>query len=230
MKILTIDTSAIVASAAIVTEERLAAEIIINQQKKHSEKLMPAIDHLLNDAEMTLGEMDAFGVVTGPGSFTGLRIGIATIKGFAQVYNKPVIGVSSLESLAMNLACSEGIICPLLDAQRAQTYTALFTMTGGKLERLTEDKVIAIEELIEILKDSSDGKVYLVGDGVPKFGETITEQIPAVVKVPRHLSMNRASSAGMIALQKLDDNEVCDYKTIAPYYLRPSYAEENKRK
>lgn len=224
-----IDSSSIVATAAVVSEEKLLAEIIVNHQKKHAEKLMPAIDHLLGDAGLTIAEMDAFGIVVGPGSFTGLRIGLATIKGLAQALDKPVAGVSTLEALAYNLACSKGIVCPILDAQRNQTYGALFAAEGdGKIERLTEDRAMDIDELIAELRNFDDSPIYLLGDGVPRFGETLTEALSDVRRVPVHLNMNRASSAGVCALAKLEAGEAVDYKTIEPLYIRPSYAEENK--
>lgn len=229
MNLLMIDSSSIVATAAVVSEEKLVAEIIVNHQKKHAEKLMPAIDHLLDDAGLTIAEMDAFGIVVGPGSFTGLRIGLATIKGFAQALNKPVVGVSTLEALAYNLACSNGVVCPILDAQRNQTYGALFAAEGdGKIERLTEDRAMDIDELIAELKNFDDAPVYLLGDGVPRFGEALSTALSDVRQVPVHLNMNRASSAGVCALAKLEAGEAVNYKIIEPLYIRPSYAEENK--
>lgn len=230
MKILSVDTSAIVASAAVVDENKLISETIVNYQKKHSEKLMPAIDHMLKDAGLTIKEMDAFAIVNGPGSFTGLRIGMATVKGFAQALDRPVIPVSTLEALAFNLPYADGIICPILDAQRSQVYTALFrTDQKGSLIPVMEDAVMDTDALIHTLKQYDDQPVYLLGDGVVRFYDVIREAIPSVVKVKNHLAMNRASSAGMLAVERALRGETEDYRTVDLSYIRPSYAEEHQR-
>ena len=174
MKVLTVDTATIVATAAVVDENKLICETIVNFQKKHSEKLMPAIDHMLKDAGLTIQDMDAFGIVNGPGSFTGLRIGMATVKGFAQALDKPVIPISTLEALAYNLPYADGVVCPILDAQRSQVYTGLFRFNEeeGMVAEL-EDSVMDIVALIGILQNYTDGPIYLLGDGVPRFYETM---------------------------------------------------------
>lgn len=230
MKVLTVDTATIVATAAVVDENKLICETIVNFQKKHSEKLMPAIDHMLKDAGLTIQDMDAFGIVNGPGSFTGLRIGMATVKGFAQALDKPVIPVSTLEALAYNLPYADGVVCPILDAQRSQVYTALFRFNEeeGMVAEL-EDSVMDVEELIGILENYSDGPIYLLGDGVPRFYETIVEALPGIIKVKPHLSMNRASSAGTLAVERALKKQWQDYKSVEPVYIRPSYAEEQKK-
>ena len=229
MKILAVDTSTIVATAAVVSEEKLICETIVNYKKKHSEKLLPAIDHMLADAGLTIAEMDGFAIVAGPGSFTGLRIGMATVKGFAQALDKPVVPVSTLEALAYNLPYASGVVCPILDAQRAQVYTGIYRFDAqGKMTQDLPDSVMEVEELIGILENYADDVIYLLGDGVPRFYNTIAEKIP-VIKVLPHLSMNRASSAGMLAVQKALAGETVDYKTVAPVYIRPSYAEERKK-
>ena len=230
MKVLTVDTATIVATAAVVDENKLICETIVNFQKKHSEKLMPAIDHMLKDAGLTIQDMDAFGIVNGPGSFTGLRIGMATVKGFAQALDKPVIPVSTLEALAYNLPYADGVVCPILDAQRSQVYTALFRFNEeeGMVAEL-EDSVMDVEELIGILENYSDGPIYLLGDGVPRFYETIVEALPGIIKVKPHLSMNRASSAGTLAVERALKKQWQDCKSVEPVYIRPSYAEEQKK-
>ncbi|MDD3995905.1 MAG: tRNA (adenosine(37)-N6)-threonylcarbamoyltransferase complex dimerization subunit type 1 TsaB [Bacilli bacterium] len=229
MRLLMVDTATIVASAAVIEEEKLVGEVIINHQKKHSEKLLPAIDHLFTDAGLDVSEMDAFGIVCGPGSFTGLRIGMATVKGFAQALNKPVVGVSTLEALAYNLPYAQGIICPILDAQRDQVYTGVYQFINGCFETLLPDTVLSIDALIRHLSEITDGPIHVLGDGVPKYFETISEELDAF-KAPPHIRMNRASSAAWLALRKLQKGQVQDYKTIEPMYIRPSYAEEQKKK
>lgn len=228
MNILTVDTSTIVASVAILNEEKLVGEMIVNHQKKHSEKLMVSIDHLLKDGGLSIREIDVFGVVAGPGSFTGLRIGMATIKGFAQALNKPVVGVSTLEALAMNIPFADGIICPVLDAQRNQTYTGAFHFEDGCLVRDLADSVLEIDALIDFLK-KKDEPIYFLGDGLPRFSETLLSACPKGVRVPNYLSMNRASSAAALVLERALKGEVSHYRDIEPVYIRPSYAEEHKQ-
>ena len=230
MKVLTVDRATIVSTAAVVDENKLICETIVNFQKKHSEKLMPAIDHMLKDAGLTIQDMDAFGIVNGPGSFTGLRIGMATVKGFAQALDKPVIPISTLEALAYNLPYADGVVCPILDAQRSQVYTGLFRFNEeeGMVAEL-EDSVMDIEALIGILQNYADGPIYLLGDGVPRFYETMVEALPGIIKVKQHLFMNRASSAGTLAVERALKKQWQDYKSVEPVYIRPSYAEEQKK-
>jgi tRNA threonylcarbamoyladenosine biosynthesis protein TsaB len=207
MNTLTIDTSTIVASVAILNEEKLVGEMIINHQKKHSEKLMIAIDHLLTDGGLSIQDIDVFGIVSGPGSFTGLRIGMATVKGFAQALNKPVIGVSTLESLAMNIPFVDGFICPVLDAQRNQTYTGVFHFENGQLIRDMEDSVMEIEALATFLKTRNE-TIYFLGDGLPRFSQTLMDAL---------------------VLQRALKGETSHYREVEPFYIRPSYAEEHKK-
>jgi tRNA threonylcarbamoyladenosine biosynthesis protein TsaB len=228
MNILTVDTSTIVASVAILNEEKLVGEMIVNHQKKHSEKLMVSIDHLLKDGGLSIREIDVFGIVSGPGSFTGLRIGMATVKGFAQALNKPVVGVSSLEALAMNVPFAEGLVCPVLDAQRNQTYTGVFHFENGCLKRELEDSVLEIDTLIDFL-NNRDEQILFLGDGLPRFSETLMQACPRGICVPNYLSMNRASSAAAIVLERALKGDVCHYREVEPVYIRPSYAEEHKQ-
>ncbi len=227
MTILTIDTATIVASIAILNDEKLIGEMIINHKKKHSEKLMVAIDHLLKDGGLSIDDIDAFGIVAGPGSFTGLRIGMATVKGFAQALDKPVIAVSTLASLAMNIPFSENLICPILDAQRKQVYTALFHFEGEHLVRDLADSALEIEALIEIIKGQKK-LVYLLGDGLARFSKMILAACPNARMVPNYLNMNRASSAAALVLKKAERGDYEDYRQLQPVYIRPSYAEEKK--
>lgn len=228
MNTLTIDTSTIVASVAILNEEKLVGEMIINHQKKHSEKLMIAIDHLLSDGGLSIQDIDVFGIVSGPGSFTGLRIGMATVKGFAQALNKPVVGVSTLESLAMNIPFADGLICPVLDAQRNQTYTGVFQFKEGRLIRDMEDAVLEIDELITYLKTRNE-TISFLGDGLPRFAPTLLGACPNSRTVPNYLNMNRASSAAALVLEKALRGETSHYREVEPLYIRPSYAEEHKK-
>jgi len=221
-----IDTATIVATAAIMDEDKLVAESIVNYKKKHSEKLLPTIDHMLGDSGLTLREMDAFGVVAGPGSFTGLRIGMATAKGFAQALDKPMVTVSTLESLAANVACADGVICPMLDAQRSQVYTGVYRWAGDDLQAIQTETVLTIEELAKILNTLGDGPKYILGDALPKYYESLARMAGGTRRVAPYLAMDRASSAAQIAIKKLLVGQTVTYKDAALTYLRKSSAEE----
>ena len=227
MKLLMIDTSSVVATAAVIDEHSLIGEIIINHEKKHSEKLMTAVDHLLKDARLTIRDMDAFGIVQGPGSFTGLRIGMATVKGLAQALDKPVVGVSALASLAANIPYAGGIVCPILDAQRHRVYTGLFRNDPNNgQEQILPDSEMTIDALIETLSRYQDQPVIILGDAKDKFFDELKAQLPNCIAAADHLSMNRASSAAYLGMQKLLRGETETHLSIAPTYLRASYAEE----
>jgi tRNA threonylcarbamoyladenosine biosynthesis protein TsaB len=229
MKLLMIDTATNVASAAALTEEKLLVEIIINNQKKHSERLMPAVDHMLADAGLAIDQMDAFGIIKGPGSFTGLRIGMATVKGLAQALDKPVVPVSTLEALAMNLPYADGLICPILDARRHQVYTGVYAFEDGRLVNCLPDGAMAVDELAAWLADRQAGPVTFLGDGVPAYFETLAQQVSGARRVFPNASLNRASSGGALALQRALSGEVMDCRDVEPFYIRKSYADEAKK-
>jgi len=229
MKLLMIDTSSIVATAAVLKDSQLMCETIVNYKKKHSEKMMPAIDHMLKDAGLTIQEMDAFGIVIGPGSFTGIRIGLATVKGLAQALNKPVVAVNALEGLAYNLPYTEGLIYPILDAQRNEGYTAGFTFKNGQMHTVMQAAVLPIEEMITQLKATKADAIYLLGDGVDRFYDSLQAAGLPVKRVKAHLTMNRASSSGQLAMERLLAGKTTDFYQVEPLYLRKSYAEEHKK-
>lgn len=227
MRLLMLDTSTIVASAAILDENKLIGEIIINHEKKHAEKLMISIDHLLKDTNIGINEIDIFGIVQGPGSFTGLRIGMATIKGLAQVCNKPIVGISTLAALTANIPYSDGIICPVLDAQRNCIYSGLYSYSrNNQLITICQDAEMTIDTLIRTLSEYKDQKIYLLGDAQKKYVEKLAESLPKLILVPSYLSMNRASSAAFLAMEKYQTGQIDTYLSIEPVYLRQSYAEE----
>ncbi len=225
MKILAIDTSSLVASAAIMDDDKLLAEYIINHRKTHSEQLMPIIEELLENCGMDIGEIDAVGVASGPGSFTGLRIGGATAKGLAHALNKPVIGVPTLDGLAFNLPFCEGIICPIMDARRHQVYTALYKWEGDGLFRLSRPRAVGIKDLVEELKDRQEMIVFL-GDGVPVHRDYIEKELDRRARfAPHSAGRQRASSIGELAFRALKNNEQQEYNGFTPFYLRKSQAE-----
>ena len=165
MKILGIDTSSMAASVAVIEDNKLICEYTINTKKTHSQKLMPMIENMLNLSDLNVREIDAIAVCEGPGSFTGLRIGMATAKAIAHVNDIPVIGVNSLEVLAANMNLCDKKICSILDAQRNQVYTGRYRYEGTKLVEIKEIGIQPIDELLEELAQSKEEWI-LVGEAV----------------------------------------------------------------
>lgn len=225
MKILSLDTTALVCSAAICDEKSLIAEITVNTGNTHSETLLPAIEQILKITELGVDDIDVFASSTGPGSFTGVRIGVATVKGIAYGKNKPCVSVSTLEALAYNLKGYDGIICPVMNARRNQVYNALFEWRDGELVRLCPDRALSISELDDELA-TCDRAVYLCGDGYD-----ITEK--GFVKtrisfVPERQRLQSAYSVGCIAYEKFTRGETVSDAQLVPTYLRPSQAERER--
>ena len=225
MKVLSIDSSTASSTCAVVEDGKLLGEIVLNDQKQHSVILMPIIDSLLNNLKLNINDIDGFVVSSGPGSFTGLRIGMATAKGLAQANNKPFIGVSSLDALAFNLAYTSGLICPILDALRDNVYTALYSFSDGNLKRVSDYMAIHIDELISIIKENSPSSITFIGDAVPKFKDKLEENFHNVIFAPAHLNLARASSLGELGLIKLREGHEDDLLTFSPIYIRKSQAE-----
>jgi tRNA threonylcarbamoyladenosine biosynthesis protein TsaB len=224
MRVLSLDSSTEAASIAIIEENRLLGEITFNFEKQHSVILMPMIDNLLSSLHLTVNSLDGFVVSRGPGSFTGLRIGMATIKGLCLGSSKPFVSVSSLDSLAYNLCFAPGIICPILDALRNNVYTRLYTSSKGKLEPLSDYMVISVDELIDLLR-AKNSPVYLTGDAVDKFIDKFNESLSEVYFAPPHLNFTRASSLGELGIKLLSSGLNEDLNTSTPIYLRKSQAE-----
>ncbi|MFD3158225.1 tRNA (adenosine(37)-N6)-threonylcarbamoyltransferase complex dimerization subunit type 1 TsaB [Haloimpatiens sp. FM7330] len=229
MKILSIDSATQCASCAILDDDKLLGEISFNYKKQHSVILMPIIDELLKNTGLDIHSIDGFVCSKGPGSFTGLRIGMATIKGLSQGTNKPVINISSLDALANNLAYTSGIICPILDALRDNVYTALFIFKNDKLERISDYMAIHIDELISLLKDKEQC-VTFIGDATYKFKAKLTESLKTVSFAPTHLNITKASSLGNLGLDLLKEGKYDNLYTCSPIYLRKSQAEREYEK
>ena len=163
MKILAVDTSTNVASCAIMDDEKLLGEFIVNDNITHSQKLLPLISDTLNRCKIDISDIDVFAVANGPGSFTGLRIGVATINGLAQATEKPVVGVSSLQALAQNIVVSEKLIVPLIDARRDRAFTAIYD-TQDDFNVILEPDVLEVDELLKIL-DQKQENIIFIGEG-----------------------------------------------------------------
>lgn len=234
MKILAVDTSAMTASVALMSDGRLVAENSLNHKKTHSEKLMPMIDTALRESEIGVEEIDLFAVSNGPGSFTGLRIGVSTIKALAHAMKKPVVGVSTLEALAYNLFDVRGLVSPIMDARRGQVYNAVYKWEKGKLKEIIAPRAEALENCLSDFE--KEQKVYFLGDGVPVHKEKIKKIMGerAEFALPTCL-FQRASSVAAIAEIKASCKEVDNYQNVNPIYLRKSQAEreyeekENKK-
>ena len=230
LKVLAIDTASIVATAAIMDQHKLLGECILNHDKTHSQKMMPMIQQLFKSTELTPKDIDVFAASNGPGSFTGLRIGVATIKGFAHALNKPVVGISTLDGLAYNLAFCNHTICPIMDARREQVYNAVYRWENDKLHRLTPHRALSIEALVDELMQTEQ-KVIFTGDGVPVFYEYLKEKLQKQCDfAPIAMRMQRASSIAALAMQKALVGEVEGYMTFSPFYLRKSQAEREYEK
>lgn len=226
IKILALDSTAEVSTVAVCKGEKLLSEITINTGNTHSQALLPSVEQALRMAELTVEDIDVFACCTGPGSFTGVRIGVATIKGIAYGKNKPCISVSTLEALAYNLSGFNGVICPVMNARRSQLYNALFECEGGKLARICPDRAISISELDDELS-KSERPIYLCGDGydITQKGFKKTE----ICFVPVRYRYQSAYSVAQIAHKKFENNERLTDAELAPIYLRPSQAERERQ-
>ena len=225
MKILALDTSATVASVAVTENNTPLAEYTLNAKNTHSETLLPMVESVLRSLSLKTSDIDLFALSAGPGSFTGVRIGAATVKGLAFASSKPCVEVSTLEALAQRLVFKAGIICPVMNARRSQVYTAIFESDGKSLTRLMPDSAISIEELDEILSQYAR-PISLVGDGydICERGMEKAE----LCFVPEALRLQSALSVAAIALKKYESGEICTDSALSVNYLRPSQAERER--
>ena len=222
MRILALDSSATVASVALCEDGRLLSEYTLNNKNTHSETLLPMVEDVLSHFGLGIADVDAFAASAGPGSFTGVRIGAATLKGLAFGSDKPCIEVSTLEAIAYNAVCFEGLICPVMNARRSQVYTALFRSDGEKLTRLMPDSAISITELDEALSSYGE-RVMLCGDGYEITAEAFTKT--AIKPTPERMRHQSAFSVAAVALEKYARGEYCTDVQFKVDYLRPSQAE-----
>ena len=227
MKILAIDTSTASGSIALLEDDRLIAELTTCSQKTHAERLLPSIKGLLEGADARIEEIDCFAVTKGPGSFTGLRIGLSTVKGLAWSLHKPVIGVSTLEALAMNIPYADKPICPILDARKKEVYAGIYRCDGNRLERIMDDKAIKPAVLLENIKEPT----IFIGGGIDViFNSEPRTPNPKLVFAPSHLWLIRAVNIGLLAWKKFKEGEIDSPEAVGLNYLRPSEAELKLRK
>lgn len=225
MKILALESSALTASVAICEDGHVLGECTVTNGNTHSQTLLPMVESLLQTLELKISDIDLFAVSAGPGSFTGIRIGVATAKGLAFGTGKPCIGVSTLEALARRLPVPEGLVCPVMNARRNQVYTALFRYRNGVPERLMPDSAISVQELDKLLSDYGVEPVSLVGDGYTLVAEQLQHPI---CPVPEHLRDQSAAAVAQAARNAWLNGVRTTDTELAPVYLRPCQAERER--
>ncbi len=221
MNILAIDSSSKPASACVLSDGRLLGEVFVNNGFTHSKTLMPVIDSVLHLSEVALCDIDLCAVVTGPGSFTGVRIGVAAAKGLCFCNDIDCVSISTLECMAYNLSCVDGYACSIMDARCSQVYTATFKC-GNSVERITPDRAVSIDELLKHL-DSLDGKVYLLGDGAHLVYAKVNDKEKTVL-VNENNRYQKSSSAAVCATLK-NKADYIKADDLNPQYLRLPQAE-----
>lgn len=230
MYILAIDSATPVAGVALIKDKALLREEFINFKKTHSETLMPMVDQILRECEVAVQDLTAIAVTIGPGSFTGLRIGLAAAKGLSLAIGKPLVGISTLDVMAHNIVLSDSLICPLLDARKQEVYTAFYDVTGIYPQRLTEDMACSPEEMINRALDQAEisgkKKITLLGDGFHPYSEYFEERLQERLLVPPvHLMLPRASALGSLACLQAEQGHFDDAFKLRPVYVRLSEAE-----
>ncbi|MGO1372502.1 MAG: tRNA (adenosine(37)-N6)-threonylcarbamoyltransferase complex dimerization subunit type 1 TsaB [Senegalia sp. (in: firmicutes)] len=225
MKILVIESSTRVATCAVMDDDSLLGEHIINDNMTHSVKLMPSVASLMENLGLQPKDIDVYAVAVGPGSFTGLRIGIASIKAMAHAHKKKTIAIPTMDALAFNIPFADGIIVPMLDARRDRVYCGIYKWVDSKFIVEMEQDVLNIKDLIDLLK-KRDEKIIINGDVKEKYEDMLKEELgERVIFSTKAGQMPRASSVAELALIKFNNNESIDYKDLLPEYLRKSQAE-----
>lgn len=224
MKVLGLDTSTLMTTCGVIENGNLLGEYSLSHDMSHSERLVPMIKEVLDNLKLNINDIDLFGVAIGPGSFTGLRIGLATVKTFAHITNKPIVGVSTLEAMAYNLPYN-GIIVPMIDARRQRVYTGIYTWEGHYLKTIIEPCILEVNRLLEIL-DNEYENIVVNGDGSIVFKESINDILKDKVRFSTvGQNMSKASSVCELALYKYKNNQIDDYLTLAPEYLIETQAQ-----
>ncbi len=231
MLVLGIDTSTKVGALGVYDSERgLIGEHNLALERTHSERLMPSLEGLFKELKISLQDLDGYAVTVGPGSFTGVRIGVTTAKTLAQITQKPIIGVSTLEVTAFNLATTSGLIIPIFDARNRRVYTARFRGGQDGCKRLSDDTSCTIDELVDELKNE-EGQIYFTGDAVYLYHEFISSELgERVVFPPRAISQPKGGVVAEMGCEKLMRGELDDLYALTPNYLKPSQAEINWQK
>lgn len=217
-----------ISSCAVLDEEQVLGEYSLNQNETHSENLVPMIKEVLENLDLKVEDIDLYGVAIGPGSFTGLRIGVATVKALAHVFDKPVVGVSTLEALAYNLP-NHKIIVPMIDARRDRVYTGIYTWQDGRIKTIMEPTVLEIDKLLDILEGYDE--LIVNGNGSVIHKEKINDRLKGKVRFST-MGNNfcRAISVGELALIKYKGGYVDNFYSLVPEYLKESQAQADLKK
>lgn len=225
MKILAVDTSAAVAGVAVMSDGVLLGEYFLNHKKTHSVKLMPMVEMLMRDLEIKPADIDVYAASIGPGSFTGLRIGVTAVKAMAYAAGKPVAGVPSLDALAFNITADGALICPIMDARNNQVYTALYVKEKDALTNISGYMGVPVSELAGIIK-SKNSKAVFVGDAAGIHRDFLMSELGERCEfAPSNLLLQRASSVAQLAHIKAVNGELQSCFEMVPFYLRKSQAE-----
>ena len=228
MKILGIDTSGSALSVALLDGERLQAEYWVDHGLTHSQRLMPLLDELLHGVGVTLEEVDAFAVAKGPGSFTGLRIGVSTAKALGFAQEKPVVGIGTLEALCYQLPACAGLLCPMLDARNHQVFTAVYYWDSGGLKACLKPQPMTIVELRSWMQQRQE-EIWLLGDAAGEYETLLQRSVGARVHAaPAPLRLLRASSVALAAWRQLQIGTMADGRLLVPEDLRKSQAEQER--
>ncbi|WP_409968802.1 tRNA (adenosine(37)-N6)-threonylcarbamoyltransferase complex dimerization subunit type 1 TsaB [Bengtsoniella intestinalis] len=227
MKILALETSAKAVSVALIEDGIILASAYQNTGLTHSRTLMPMVEGMLANAEIPKTAVAAIAVAQGPGSFTGIRIGVSAAKGLAFALNIPAVGVSTLEAMAQNLTHCDGTIVCAMDARRSQVYNAIFTVKDNTFTRNCDDRAIALADLAAELQ-ATPTPIYIVGDGGKLAYDYLTDQGLSVILAPPHLQMQQAIGVGLCAQQALANGDAGDSAALTPNYLRLSQAERER--
>ncbi|MDD4801492.1 MAG: tRNA (adenosine(37)-N6)-threonylcarbamoyltransferase complex dimerization subunit type 1 TsaB [Syntrophomonas sp.] len=228
--ILAIDSATPVAGVALLEAENLMREEFVNYKKTHSETLMPMVDKLLRDCDKSIQDVNALAITIGPGSFTGLRIGLAAVKGLSLAAKIPVVGISSLDVLAHNIVFSDALVCPLFNARKQEVYTALYDNRDFYPHRLSEEMACSPQEFIAMALEKAHElgrqRIVLLGDGYYPYKDLFIDSFgDKMVTAPPHLMPIRASALGSLAIKRVCQQDFDDIITLRPSYIRLSEAE-----
>jgi tRNA threonylcarbamoyladenosine biosynthesis protein TsaB len=222
--VLAADTGTAINTVALCCEERVLAEISVECPRAHTERLMETVDWVLHQAGIACQDLNALAIATGPGSFTGLRVGIAAWKGLALGAGLPLVGVPSLDAMARVPGVRDGVVCPLVDARMGEVFGAVYRFTGGTRKKLGPDRVGRVSQLLAGL----DGGVCFLGDGAARYHDEILDMLPGATFAPPHCFVPRGATVGFEAIGLLAQGVSAEPGAVTPVYLRKSQAEVNR--
>ncbi|MFH1082873.1 MAG: tRNA (adenosine(37)-N6)-threonylcarbamoyltransferase complex dimerization subunit type 1 TsaB, partial [Pseudomonadota bacterium] len=223
MKVLGIDTSTSCGCVGLIDDDRVISEYLLDISVTHSERLLRSIDHVLKESGHSMDDLEGWAISLGPGSFTGLRIGVSTLKGLAFATQKPVVGVPTLDALAHQVAPTPYLICPILDARKGEIYTAFYHYEEGDvLKRISAYQAVAPEDLVKRIEE----KTIFIGNGAKTYGNDIRKALPCLATFPpAPLHLLHGSVVARLGLELLRKKEHLNLATFTPIYVRPSEAE-----